>query len=434
MNIYKFLEELIYQTIEITKAESRVTRKISKKLGREFVNLHFLQLKNELLKEIRVDQRIRLNNYVSIDNFFNDKYLSNDTSRGWVICNKFAINILMGKNNLVNLIFPCRNSAKNINASLSFLISEILKTHSTDFNVVFQINNNSDDTIVKISEILDLYKKILKNCNFFILETPRNKVISLPGSLNEGYFFLNSEALNFSKKYKQIFFSFWDDELLDLIPRPDSLFNSNISALLSSKTNRAISGYMIDNRISVSRWHDLSKGFSADIRFLHAKPYLHGGAGTVVRWKDYPQKGIEHGGIADTDLSAHLLSRVGLSTLKKLSHENWPVRSNPNSPVFHPIEENVLKWTVKYLMYQSSWEKTFKTLHEKDNQISKLWIKRIKENREAFHRKIDQYIENLSPQKVLDREFMHSYYKTIVKLNNKSMLYYEFRKYRDRSY
>ena len=88
------------------------------------------------------------------------------------------------------------------------------------------------------------------------------------------------------KKYSFL----WDDELINLIPTPDSLFNSNLNELLSTETDKAISGYMIDNRINMSKWHEISKGFSSDIRFVHSKPYLHGGSGTIMRLKDYPKR------------------------------------------------------------------------------------------------------------------------------------------------
>ena len=83
-------------------------------------------------------------------------------------------------------------------------------------------------------------------------------------------------------------------------------------------------------------------------------------------------------------MSACLLKEIDYKTLRKLNSNEWPVRSNPLAPVFHPIEDDILKWTIKYLMYQISWENTYKTLNEGKNKIGKLWKERIDKIDEIF--------------------------------------------------
>jgi hypothetical protein len=428
------LSELIEKTISSLTINSSIVKETKKLVGKKYIKEYFENIRYILLKEIRLDDQNIENNYVSLKTILPvfkvettrigdmDVYLYKEINR------KNA----SGKY-LINIVFPCRNSARIISNSIELLISEIRKAHQIDFNIIFQVNNTSDNTIGKITKSLEHYSNLTKAVNFYLVETDPKLQISLPGSLNLGVYFakeLNKKLLN---QYKEIFFSFWDDELINLIPTPDSLFNSNLNELLSAETNKAISGYMIDNRINVTRWHEISKGFSSDIRFVHSKPYLHGGSGTVMRLKDYPKEGIELGGIADTDLSASLLKKIDYKTLRKLNYKEWPVRSNPLAPVFHPIEDDILKWTIKYLMYQISWENTYKTLNESKNKIGKLWKGRIDENRRDFHRRINDYLINLSPEKILDREFMHYYYLTVQNIKEKKAFYENLKSYRKRS-
>lgn len=429
------LSNLVEKTIADLIRNSLITKELEKLAGKKYVAEHFKNLKLKLFAEINWDDKdITTNNYASLKRILpSSKIISakiNATSASiYKEINRKNIN---GKY-LINIVFPCRNSAKIIQNSIELLVSEIKKAHGIDFNVVFQVNNTSDDTINKIVKSLDHYRKLTRNVNFYIVETDSDLQLSLPGSLNLGFNFIKDAIKDYSDKYTETFFSFWDDELLNLISTPDSLFNSNLNELLYSKTNKAISGYMIDNRINVSRWHEICKGFSSDIRFIYSKPYLHGGAGTLLRLKDYPKKGIKLGGIADTDLSGYLLKNVGYKTLKKLNYNNWPVRSNPNAPVFHPIENNILKWTAKYLMYQISWEITYNSLNKGNPKLGVLWKKIINKNRSDFHQKINDYLINLSPEKVLDREFMHYYYLTIQNITDKNKLYKKLKSYRKRS-
>lgn len=429
------LDSLINKTVTGMLNNSKVTQRTKISLGKDYIQKYFDTLRNEIISEINIEETdLNKNKYISLIDIFSKNEI--ETKR---INNlKVLIHKQMGSNKLYNkykiyLVFPSRNSSKTINNSIELLVSEIRKSHYIDFDIIFQVNNTSDDTIKHIINITKTYMKILDNVNYYILETDPKFQFSLPGSLNLGYKFIKELDKEDNKKYEERFFSFWDDELLNLIPTSDSLFNSNLNELISLKTNMAISGYMIDNRINVSRWHEICKGFSSDLRFVHSKPYLHGGSGTVMRLKDYPEKGIKLGGIADTDLSEYLLSKFKYNSLNKINYKKWPVRSNPYAPVFHPIEENILKWTTKYLMYQISWENTYKSLDKGIYKKGKLWKKRIDENREDFHSKINKYLVNLSIEKVLDREFMHYYYMTITNIKNKKQLYDQLKKYRSRS-
>jgi len=335
---------------------------------------------------------------------------------------------------LVNLVFPCRNSSALVEPSFELLLSEIKKSEGINFNVVFQVNNTSDNTLQVIAELLHRYGDTIPNTKVFIVETESDIELSLPGSLNLGHSFLmQTDDDRDNEQYEERFFSFWDDELMNVIATPQSLFVSNIEMLLSSPDNKAVSGYMIDNRINVSRWHELCKGFSSDLRFLHSKPYLHGGAGMVCRIEDFPQEGIKAGGIADSDLSEHFLRLIGYGKLQTLPHEQWPVRINPASPVFHPIESDILSWTTKYLMYQAAWDNIFYSATGEEKPLCRLWQSRIQENRRDFHQEIDPYLRTLSPQKRIEREFMRRYYLAVQDAKDKKGLYERFKLYRKRS-
>lgn len=433
--INNLLSGLIDKTVENLTTHSKIVSDLKRKIDSEFVDSHYLNLKSQLLEEIDFEnKKLPPSKYVSLGQLFKDDQISK------VIIGDIHVDIFKQLNqkdtknrHLINIVFPSRNSSKIIHGSIELLISEIGKSHDIDFNIIFQVNNTSDNTIEVIVNSLKHYSKIAYPVNFYILETNPELQFSLPGSLNLGFKYILLLADKLKKKYKETLFSFWDDELLNLIPTPDSLFNSNLNELLSSTDNKAISGYMIDNRVNVSRWHELSKGFSSDIRFIHSKPYLHGGSGTVMRIEDYLLEGIQLGGIADTDLSEHLLKLVGYKKLQNLSYRNWPVRSNPKSPVFHPIETNILKWTIKYLMYQMAWENTYSSLNNGKYKIGLLWKKKIEQNRRDFHKRIDKYLVNFSPEKILDREFMHYYYLTIQNIHNKKHLYENLKKFRSRS-
>lgn len=428
------LSELIEKTISCLIINSSIVKETVKLVGEKYIKEYFENIRHTLLKEIRLDDQNIENNYVSLKTLL-PAFKAETTKIGDIDVYLFKeINRrnVSGKY-LINIVFPCRNSARIISNSIELLVSEIRKAHQIDFNIIFQVNNTSDSTIGKITKSLEQYSNLTKAVNFYLVETNPRLQFSLPGSLNIGFYFakeLNEKLLN---QYKEILFSFWDDELVNLIPTPESLFTSNLNMLLSKNTNKAISGYMIDNRIGISRWHEISKGFSSDIRFVHSKPYLHGGSGTIMRLKDYPKEGIELGGIADTDLSACLLKEIDYETLNNLNYKDWPVRSNPYAPVFHPIETDILKWTTKYLMYQISWENTYESLNKGKHKIGTIWKKRIDENRLDFHRRINDYLINLSPEKIMDREFMHYYYLTIQSINDKKSLYDKLKFFRNRS-
>ncbi len=426
----KIISGLIDATIISLLSKSSIVKSIEKQVGKEFVNKHLSELKVQLIKEIKPESNKKISKETRLSKVYKGIKKTNidDTEVQYIETIKRE---KPANEYLINIVVPCRNSSNIIANSIELLISEISKSRSLDFNVIFQINSTRDDTTKTIKESLAKYARLASKVNIYILEVKPSLNITLPGSLNLGYKFIQTELK--SDLYKNVFFSFWDDELFNLIPTPDSLFNSNLNELLSSPTNKAISGYMVDNRINISRWHEVSKGFSSDLRFIHAKPYLHGGSGTVMRIEDFPKEGIKFGGIADTDLSEHLLKMIGYTRLSKLDYKDWPLRSNPNAPVFHPIETDILKWTIKYLMYKISWENTYDVLNKGRNKIGLLWRKRIEENRQDFHRRINKYLINLSPEKILDREFMHFYYLTVQNIKNKKALYENLKSYRSRS-
>jgi hypothetical protein len=332
----------------------------------------------------------------------------------------------------VNLVFPCRNSRHLFNDSLELLVSEITKSKSTSFNVVIQINNTSDDTAKVILQNLESRTHLPDNIKLYVIESDPSEVISLPGSLNLGYKFLKDKTQGVGDN-QHLYFSFWDDELKPTIPTDHSIFESNMRQLHSLPSNKAISGYMIDTRTNVSRWHELCKGFSSDIRFVHKKPYLHGGAGTIMKFTDYPVIGIKNGGIADTDLSEHLLHEYNFDSLKSLSHQDWPIRTNPDAPIYHPIEDNILNWTIKYLMYQLAWEHTFTSLEGRNNGMGSLWGQRIDENRHDFHEELRPYLESLPILQVIERAFMRSYYLTIKSMSSKFDTFNKLKSLRQRS-
>lgn len=398
--------------------------------GQRYINNYLLHLKFQLLEELNQNKISSRSNYVSLKNAIKNKSIQNFHNSILFVDYTDTIQFKNGHDYLVNLVFPCRNSARIIKNSISLLFSEIEKSNNIDFNIIFQINNTFDDTLIKIQEYLDNYT-LPNNVKLYILESSPTEVLSLHGSLRIGYKFINQYISNTEKAYKYNFFSFWDDELEDLIPNCISIFNSNISLLLESHYNKAISGYMIDPRLKISKWHEVAKGFSSDVRFVRSKPYLNGGAAMIVKMEELPLNFENMGGIFDTDLAGYLLSRIDISTLENLNDDNWPVRLNPKAPLYHPIEEDILSWTIKYLMYSMAWENTYKNLN---TQLSNLWKNRIDRNRENFHRKIKEYIDNLSPSKSIDRVFMSFYYREVQNLTDKQIIYNELKAYRERAY
>lgn len=429
-------EVIAYLGQAITKMEEQqVVKDVIKEFGRTYFQRFIDQLQHELFAEVTSSFKEQNSDerYVSLPDVvgYNSLEAGNLSGEDYLLFKQEHSRT--GKSEyLVNLVFPCRNSSALINRSFDFLFSEIRKSTGIDFNVIFQVNNTKDNTIEKLVHLLLSHKDILSTANFYILETDPKKVSSLPGSLNLGYQF--SQTLPTSTFYKEAFFSFWDDELTDAIPTNQSLFNSNVHQLLESPINKAISGYMIDNRTGISRWHELCKGFSSDIRFLRSKPYLHGGAGMVCRIQDFPATGIQLGGIADTDLSEHLLELVNQKDIENLTYTDWPIRINPEAPVFHPIETNIVNWTVKYLMYQIAWDNTYQSFYEKGSRTGELWQDRIERNRHDFHTELDEYLRSLSPGKILERALMRSYYGVIQAIPNKKEVYERLKSYRSRSY
>jgi hypothetical protein len=448
-------EQLSKQTTEIVIHRESIPEEVTTYLGQAIINMEGQQVVQDVIKEFGRTYFQKFIEQLQIELFTEVTFTSKESNSDeryvslaeMVDTSSLEAGNLSGEDYLlfrqehsrtgkseylVNLVFPCRNSSALINRSFDFLFSEIRKSAGIDFNVIFQVNNTKDNTIEKLVHLLLTHKDILSTANFYILETDPKKVSSLPGSLNLGYQF--GQALPTPTFYKETFFSFWDDELTDAIPTSQSLFNSNIDLLLESSTNKAISGYMVDNRTSISRWHELCKGFSSDIRFLRSKPYLHGGAGMICRIHDFPITGIKLGGIADTDLSEHLLELVNQEDIENLPYTDWPIRINPDAPVFHPIETNIVNWTVKYLMYQIAWENTYRSFSEKGSKAGELWQDRIEQNRQDFHIELDEYLRSLSPGKILERALMRSYYGVIQSIPNKKEIYERLKSYRSRSY
>ncbi|MDD2565597.1 MAG: hypothetical protein PHZ26_03330 [Candidatus Gracilibacteria bacterium] len=435
MNPEVIISELIDKTIK--KCSKRQSVKlIFNKTGNDSIRDYYQNLKQELLKEI--SETTKNKRKKNISNTIDFKRLSEINILGTTFSLYYFENKLFGTNTKyqVNLVFPCRNSSSNIGNSFDYLLKEIKKSFGINFNIVFVVNNSTDDTRDMIHAMILNKKNKVDNANFYLIESPANIFLGLPNSLNCGYDFIKNCLLSNPGEYSEVFFSFWDDELEDFMNSDSSIFALNIGLLLSSENNKAISAYMIDKRNGISKWHDMCKGFSADVRFIRGKPYLHGGAGTVLRFKDYPNKLIHEKGIADTDLSAKLLSQIKKSVLRKIEYSNWPVRSNHNAPVHHPTETNILSWTIKYLMYFLSWEMTLNNLVNKDidKNIMKLWDKQIKTSRINFHNETSDYLLNLSHEKILDTEFMREYYQLLYNLNDKETIYNNLKYIRNRSY
>lgn len=424
--------QLVMRAIE-TLPKQTVMQEIIDGYGCTYVNQLLEDLSGDLVNEIALSGQKTKFPYVSLQDATQGK-IETELINGveTTIYEHQAKGVIKAAHDTVNLVFPCRNSRDLFNDSFGLLISEINKSKSTSFNVVIQINNTSDDTAKVVLQNLESRTLLPDNVKLYVIESDPSQVISLPGSLNLGYRFLKDKTQGI-RDNQRFYFSFWDDELKPTIPTELSIFESNMYQLQSLPSNKAISGYMIDTRTNVSRWHELCKGFSSDIRFVHKKPYLHGGAGTIMKFSDYPDAGIKNGGIADTDLSEHLLYEHNVDSLRSLSHQEWPVRTNPDAPIYHPIEDNILNWTIKYLMYQLAWEHTFASLEDLNNGMGSLWSQRIDENRRDFHERLRPYLESLPILQVIERAFMRSYYLTIKSMPSKFDTFNKLKSLRQRS-
>lgn len=426
------ISNLIDQTI--SQLSTKFHQQPLSGVSQSYIESYYQKLKKDLLSEISILIDVP-SQYFSLKDVFGSNNVT-DTSIGSYGCSTYVFSQHLSKNfkSTINIIFPMRNSAKLLDKSLFFLLEEIRKASNIFFNLVIVINDTKDPTIKITKEILEEYPFHLINVSTHIIESLSNEKPSLPGALNIGYWYITDLLKGQRSLCRYNYFSFWDDEVTDQLDNSTSIFKSNLFLLEKHVSNKIISGYMIDNRELVSRWHTLSKGFSADIRFAHSRPYIHGGAGCLLRLEDYPTVGLPHDGIADTDLCSHVLLSLGEGALSILTHQNWPVRLNPKAFVYHPSENNILFWTIKYIMYGLAWQKTFDRINQNNPKISELWCLRKKESRCLFHTKIDNYINNLSVTKLLDREFMHQYYQVIDCLNNKENLYCQLKQYRPRSY
>lgn len=432
--VRKTIEPFIESAISKVINEPSLYLGVKKDASRTYIKDGLSKLKADILAECSFQSTYDSSSkYISLSDIFAKGKLTRTTNDG-IKCTSYRAplkNVHIKNRNLVTLVFPCRNSGLLFQTSFRFLLEEVRKSYDIDFNIVIQVNNTIDNTIEVISKELSTLESFHSNIEIYILESPPEIAPSLPGSLNIGYEFIKKHINK--NKHKNIFWSFWDDELKRIIHTKDSLFNSNMSVLMASDYNKAISGYMIDNRIDISRWHEVSKGFSSDIRFLESKPYLHGGAGMMIRFEDYPQGGIKRNGIADTDLAVDLLKTIDIQILIGLQADRWPIRINSYAPVYHPIENDIASWSIKYLMYRIAWERSLSELRKTHPGTEELWQRRIQQHRTDFHAKLDQYLETLPTIAVLEREFMHRFYKEIDAIKDKPTLYEKLKKYRQRS-
>ncbi|MBN1175744.1 hypothetical protein JXA48_03800 [Candidatus Woesearchaeota archaeon] len=422
--------DLVQQAIIDAKSSDLVSEVI-KSRGSDYVNFFYDDLIDNLFSEFCSSKSYSISSDVSLSDF-DYLYPSRIDINGISSLVSQISRIDFVEEDVINLVFPVRNANDKIYKALEYLFNEIEKSVNINFRVVLHINNTTDSTLDVALSFIDKNRDLVNKVNMFIIESPRDVVTSLSGSLDMCHTFLTDKIS--SDASKNNYFSFWDDELEELICFPESLFNSNLNLLKSSPNNKIISGYMVDSRNQVSLWHNIAKGFSADLRFVHSKPYVHGGAGMIMRFEDYAYHPKDFKTVADTFLCAHSLQLVPIETLRNLSHENWPVRLNSNAPVFHPIEENILLWTVKYLMYYISWENTFNYLNSINPELVDLWKSAKRNCKLDFHKKIDSYVKNLSPDLKLQREFMHSYYRALEKIDDKEGFYNSLKSLRERSY
>lgn len=337
---------------------------------------------------------------------------------------------------LINVVLPCRNSDDLVSGALEFLASEMESALHFDFNVVVQINESSDTTLRTVLDAVSRQSTNIDTSNFYVVATPQDCAVSLPGSLNLSVTFLREAAPHDIAAHAESYFSFWDDELRRAFDpkHPRSLFEANLQALHESRLTRAVSAHMIDQRPALSHWHRLARGSASETGLVMGKPYLHGGAGALLRWNDYPPDGIPLGGIADTDLSAHLLADLDAQSLKRTDHLHWPVRTNPRFLVHHPCELDILRWTAKYLSYHISWDRTLTDLSRRRPRIAALWRQRIADRQRDYYKKVDQQVVSRPWHVLVDRLFMRSYYEAVAKLPNKPEIYSWLKLSRARSF
>ncbi|MDE1865120.1 MAG: NUDIX domain-containing protein [Candidatus Micrarchaeota archaeon] len=327
---------------------------------------------------------------------------------------------------LINVIVPCRNSSKTVMRSLKFLLKDAQKSTESSFNVILFVNNTIDDTLNQVLFTLPELR-LPTNCSIFVIE-----------SLNPTD--TNSENINICKSIigdlvrpnqkSRAYLSIWDDELEDRIPVSASIFQSNLKILNKSKTNKAISGYMIDDRRGVSKWHSIHNSTYFGLKHLQQRPIVHNGGGIVIRWSDISDKVISSRSMPGTDISAILLLSLPFRTLKRLDVQHWPLRINNKTPIFHPAEADILQWTAKYLHYFISWRESMDKIARKDPRIMKLWNARIIKNRRDIHNKVDRLVKKSSLERRLNREFMHAYYQTVDEIEDKDRIYSSFRGFR----
>lgn len=438
----KILNELISESSNKLIMESSLINSFIKKLGKSHIEDELNNIHNKITADLKITNPT-LNQENTIFSLETLDITPKPTRTVIAGANAYVYRkaALRKKKNdyLINLVFPCRNSEKVISNSLSFLFSEINKSFNIDFTIAIQLNSTRDSSLLKIAQLLQ--QSDISDIDISIIETDPDINITLPGSLNLGQKYLNdiTNPNSLNNPYKETFFSFWDDEIKSIQASEISIFNSNMSVLLSSGTNRAISGHMIDNRENISFWHQTCQLFSSKISIIESKPYLHGGAGVLVKWVHFPEMGIHLGGIADNDLAADLLLTLDYDELKKLNYRTWPVRTNPEAVVFHPVEQDIVSWTTKCLMYQLSWEKVRIRMEKKDSQISSLWLKTNDAFRQHFHNKIIKEFINIpntkmTTKEILAWEFMHYYYRNISTSAEKERLYEIFFNFRSRSH
>ena len=329
------------------------------------------------------------------------------------------------KSEVINLLFPCKNSINTIDKSVEYLMHEVRGTKELSFNICFIESNSTDKTLQRILEKCSSIN-IPINCKIYVLSAGK-KQINNSESIISGIKFIDS-IIGKNPKI-EYYFSSWDDEINSRIKLDHNIFESNLNLLKRSNLNKAVSCYMIDNRKKGSTFLSIHNNPYVNMDKLTLRPMVHNGGAIVVRWEDMLKVVINKNQIPGISFSGALLLLNPYNKLKNLDLKTWPLKINPKSPIFHPAEEDILQWTIKYLGYFMSWEKSIGYVRSKNSRTADLWFSMLNKNRterdRIFYRRIKKLTEfdNNFRYNIIGKKFMHSYYKTIFALTCKKNIY-----------
>ncbi len=325
---------------------------------------------------------------------------------------------------VLTVILPIKKLSPFWFDSYTSLINDLLKVYNYSPKLCFIFNNSSEEDYTKVCDFRDKYVPF--DNDIIIVNDPK---IKLAQAISLAY--LDQSHYNYNKLD---ILSFWDDEVIINSPPlspviNNGFFNSNINKLFNYSGLKVVSGYMIDRR-NLNFFHSLTQGNSYFSNLMTDLPRLHCGAGMVMRWTDFPKEGIWEDSIFDDRLAKYILSKYTYSKLKNA--DVWPVSANFECQAFHPAEENIVRWTTKYLMYTISWDNTNKLLEYENPRILSLWRERLKLQRDYVRDnvKLDLFPNYL---RAVGYFFMQNYYTIINNVTDKENLYYDyFKKFRQR--